>query len=200
MPRGRKGRSLKARAASRSDFRAPDKPKKPKLRSAEDRAALLASCGPSESLIPPDFMAERVEFDGAIAVWKELAPDLERIGALAKLDRYTFAIYCVHMADWINYTRDIAAHGETQKVKTVSGDQMERLRPSVKMREIAERRLMDISERFGLNPAARFKMLRDEALVPDDLFTRRSDQPQPDTGAAGALNRAATPPPGQRPN
>ncbi len=165
--RGRKGDSPKAKKAKQSAFRAPDKAKRPKikLRSAEERAALLASIGGTDSLAPPEFMAESTGFDGAVEVWRDLAPDLQRIAALTNLDRFTLAIYCVHVADWIDATRDIKANGSWYFAKTVSGDRMERLRPAVKIRELAEKHIVDIGEKFGLNPSARYKMLRDEAIV-----------------------------------
>jgi P27 family predicted phage terminase small subunit len=200
--RGRKGASPKIKAAKASSFRAADKPKRKKVRfrSAEERAALLASLGAGDTLAPPEFMAESVEFDGALSVWRELAPDLQRIAALTNLDRYTLAIYCVHMADWIEATRDIKQNGTAHTVKTVSGDRMERLRPAVKIRELAERHIMEIGERFGLNPSARYKMLRDEAIVagqgnlfgpraPDDPAAPPVDKP------TGMMARAASPAP-----
>lgn len=175
MGRGRKGDSPRAKEAKASSFRAADKRvrKKVVFRSAEERAKLLASIGGQDGLAPPDYLAESEEFDGALSVWRELAQDLARIAALTNLDRHTLAMYCVHMADWIDATRDIKANGQWHKVKTVSGDKMERLRPAVKIRELAERHIMEIGERFGLNPAARYKMLRDESLVMGDLFARR---------------------------
>jgi P27 family predicted phage terminase small subunit len=201
--RGRKGDSPKNKAAKQSSFRAPDKRKRRKvaMRSAEERAALLASVAGADALAPPEFMAESAEFDGALDVWRQMAPDLQRIAALTNLDRYTLAIYCVHMADWIVATRDIKANGQWHTVKTVSGDKMERLRPAVKIRELAERHIMEIGERFGLNPSARYKMLRDEAIVAGqgNLFAPRDGADAPAASVekpTSMLARNSSPPPG----
>jgi P27 family predicted phage terminase small subunit len=79
-------------------------------------------------------------------------------------------MYCVHMADWIAATLDIHKHGSWMKAKNVNGDEMPRLNPAVKVREIAERHILQISERFGLDPANRYKLMRDQAAAPE---TRR---------------------------
>ena len=140
--------------------------RKHSVRSAEERAAAIAQAlAPGDTFGPPDFMAESTAFDPAIAVWKELSPELKRIGLLERLDRYSFAMYCVHMADWIAATREIAAGGAHYKAKNINGELIERMRPSVKVREIAERHILDHGERFGLNPQTRFKLLRDQSLI-----------------------------------
>lgn len=163
MARGRKPDAPGLQAAKGN----PRQRKARKQRTAEERAAVLAAATvQGDSFGPPEFMGESSAFDAAIAVWKELSPELKRIGLLERLDRYSFAMYCVHMADWIGATRDIADHGAHYRAKNVNGDTIERMRPSVKVREIAERHIIDHGERFGLNPQTRFKLLRDQSLIP----------------------------------
>lgn len=211
--RGRKGDSPKTKAGKASSFRAADKRSRRKFafRTPEERAAMLASLGGADDLLPPDILLESSAYDGALQVWRDLGPNLKRIQALTKIDRPTFARYCIHTADWLDLTRDIKARGYYHMVKTVSGDRMERLRPAVKMRDLVESRIVEIERLFGLNPADRYKMLRDQALVPDggDLFAPRTggdkpapSSPLPDDGETptGMLSRAAAPPPGHRPN
>ena len=87
----------------------------------------------------------------SLAIWLELEPDLKRLHLLQPLDRNTFAMYCVHMADWIIATRDIQKRGHWKDVKNMNGEPMPRLNPMVKVREIAERH-----NQVGMLPAQYF--------------------------------------------
>lgn len=129
--------------------------------SAEDRAALLASLPDGEL---PGFMVDDA-FKLELEIWKELSSDLRKINALARLDRYAFAMYCVHMADWITATLDIKKRGATYKARnTINKDVLHKMNPMVRVREIAERHILEIGARFGLDPMNRFKLIAAEAL------------------------------------
>jgi P27 family predicted phage terminase small subunit len=206
MPRGRKGDSPEVKTKKAGRFRKPDarqRRKKPAM-SVEQRAEMIAALTDGQILNPPSFMLEGRDFDLALQVWKELAPDLDRLNALARPDRYTFAMYCVHMGDWIDAVRELNANGPTYIARnTVNGDELQKLSPWVKVRELAEKNILKIGERFGLDPSNRFKMIRDEALIAGqrNLFERVGAPPAPDNemgSPTGFLARTATPPP--RPN
>lgn len=129
--------------------------------SAEERAQLLASLPAGEL---PGFMIDEA-FKLELEIWKELSTDLRRINALARLDRYAFAMYCVHMADWISATLDIKKNGATYKARnTINKDVLHKLSPMVRVREIAEKHILEIGARFGLDPMNRFKLIAAEAL------------------------------------
>lgn len=216
---GRRGDSKTAKKAKAGHFRTPDtrdrrksaKSKRPgqlKL-SNEARAELLASLPAGEI---PDFMAKAKDgaFDEALHVWKDLSPGLKRLNALSHPDRYAFAMYCVHVANWIEAEREIRKNGATYIARnSVNGDELQKLSPWVRVREISERHILEIGARFGLDPYNRFKLLKEEALVPQGFLPGLGDDNKPpaaateqeESGAAtGALSRASTPPPGQRPN
>lgn len=194
----------------------PGKRKKRKVAklSAEQRAAQLAAAE-AAALTPTDhprFLADP-RLKEALAIWRELEGDLKRLHLLDRLDRHTFAMYCVHMADWITATRDVQKRGHWKNVKNVNGDLMPRLNPMVKVREIAERHILDIGARFGLDPANRYKLLRDQAAAPtpNDLFNRApataGDQPAQPAPAPdqlpsplGLMDDLSSQPPGSRPN
>lgn len=113
------------------------------------------------------------DLKSARAIWSWLAPALARSNMLAPTDVDAFARYCIHLDEWSQYTATLRKEGSTQVVKTTSGDEMVRLHPAAKLREIAEKRLLDLEDRFGLNPRHRLAILRDmNALnVPTgDLF------------------------------
>lgn len=188
-------------------FRKPDaRKRKPSIMSAEERAGLIAQLTDGQIVNPPGFMLEGRDFDMALTVWRELAPDLDRINALARPDRYSFAMYCVHMADWIEAVLEINKSGPTYIARnTVNGDELHKLSPWVKVREIAARHVLDIGARFGLDPANRFKLIRDEALIAaqGNLFENRTvpsaivEEDATTGDPTGFLKRSASPP---RPN
>lgn len=193
--------------------------------SAETEASKLSAVAPASDGSPvadagapkikparlhPKFL-EEPRLKEAFAIWMELEPDLKRLHLLQPLDRHTFAMYCVHMADWIIATRDIQKRGHWKNVKNVNGEPMPRLNPMVKVREIAERHILDIGARFGLDPSNRYRLLRDQAAAPKaaDLFNQQpiSDQPSAPVSdphqlpsPLGLMDELATSPPGGRPN
>lgn len=191
--------------------------KKARPPTAEETAAQVAIAeAAAEALAEhPKFMSDpRVK--EALTIWRELEGDLKRLHLLDRLDRHTFAMYCVHMADWITATRDIQKRGHWKNVKNVNGDHLPRLNPMVKVREIAERHILEIGARFGLDPANRYKLLRDQAAAPSpnpDLFNRKPagidahpEQPSPPAAhetppnPLGLMDDLASVPPGSRPN
>ena len=131
---------------------------------ADTRAAELAAAPPASAdpLSPPVWLGE-AKLRPALAIWRELVPDLKRYNLLDTLDRPTFAMYCVHMADWVQATRDIAKNGHSYAAKNVNGDDLMRVNPAVKVRELAERHILEIGSRFGLDPSSRYKLLRDQS-------------------------------------
>jgi P27 family predicted phage terminase small subunit len=211
---GRRGDNRKTKEAKAGYFRKPDSrdrrkkvlgPKRLTL-SNDERASLLASLPAGEI---PEFMAKDGMFDEALQIWKDLSPGLKRLNALSHPDRYAFAMYCVHVANWIEAEREIRKAGATYTARnSVNGDELQKLSPWVRVREISERHILEIGSRFGLDPYNRFKLLKEEALVPQGFLPGLGQDQQPasqpaqeESGAAtGALARAATPPPGQLPN
>lgn len=190
------------------------KKRSPKV-TAEDRAARLAAAEAAQPKTShPKFLAD-AKLKDALAIWRELEGDLKRLHLLERLDRHTFAMYCVHMADWITATRDIQKRGHWKNVKNVNGDLMPRLNPMVKVREIAERHILEIGSRFGLDPSNRYKLLRDQSAAPassGDLFNQPApvaDGEQPPAAPAtsnelpsplGLMEQLSSPVPGSRPN
>lgn len=179
--------------------------------SAEERAQLLANLGEGE--VPAFMLSEEVDFRLELEIWKDQAPHLRRLNALAKLDRYTLAIYCVHMADWIRATLDIRKNGATYKARsTITKDVLHKLNPMVRVRADAEKAILDLASRFGFDPMSRFKLvgvqsgLAGQGFLPGMFDADGQPKPaaaaeteQEDSGApTGMLARSATPLP--RPN
>lgn len=211
--RGRKPDSAARQAAKGHPSTKGRKPRARNVKASAEQRAVMLAAGQQDH---PKFLADP-KLKAALGIWRELEPDLRRLHLLDRLDRHTFAMYCVHMADWITATRDIQKRGQWKNVKNVNGDPMPRLNPSVKVREIAERHIMDIGARFGLDPSNRYKLLRDQSAAPKaaDLFsqapTAKNDgdtaipaSPSADSdelpSPLGLMEDLASRPPGSRPN
>jgi P27 family predicted phage terminase small subunit len=208
VKRGRRGDRPAVKAAKAGQFRQADRRKRSKapVMSADERAAMLAGLGDGD--VPAFLLDEKVDFRMELDVWKDQAPHLKRMNALQKPDRYTFAIYCVHMADWIRATLDIRKNGATYKARsTITKDVLHKLNPMVRVRNDAERAILDLATRFGLDPLSRFKLVGIQAglvgqgmlpgLLEGDGAQKRVDEPQQEDGErpTGMLTRSAAPPP-----
>jgi P27 family predicted phage terminase small subunit len=144
--------------------------------------ALTTSTG---QLVPPPWLTDK----DALGVWSRVTPELARMNIITAADADTFARYCIHFAGWINAcARLVKAGGETVYVKmTNSEERMPRLHPDVKVREIHERNLVDIEDRFGGSPLARYRLIAQQAAHPGafgDLFKPREADQVPNTTAA----------------
>jgi P27 family predicted phage terminase small subunit len=130
---------------------------------AERVAALLGQApAHGDPLAPPPII------DGsapAVAVWRELAPRLRSTHRLQPHHRPMFALFCVYFAEWALAKEDIERNGHSQRVKTVAGGAMERIRPMVAIRDRAFDMVMKLSERFGLTPSDEYSLFRDQAVA-----------------------------------
>lgn len=187
-----------------------------------DRLAKLLGDAPASSqdyLAPPALISDP-RLKAAATVWAEYAPRLYELHLLARLDRHTFALFCIYVAEFAAANDDILDKGYSVAVKTVSGDKMLRKNPSVDRRDHAANMVMHLSEKFGLTPADRSKLIRDQAMRFDEntLFgATRAPPPaaapaeavpaaEPaapigDTGSViGLLSQFDSAPPGGKPN
>ncbi|GEP12266.1 phage terminase small subunit P27 family [Methylobacterium gnaphalii] len=176
----------------------------------KQRVEELAALDP---IAPPAFLAAPRRKDktlnAALAIWRELAGDLRKRHLLDKLGRHPFARWCVYQAEWIEATKTIAAEGITRVVKTVSGDEMPRRHPAAAHRDRVELQMANLEAAFGLTPADRYKVLRDQNATPlGGLFGRdegtepAADKPaEPNaTSPVSFMAERAALPPGTRPN
>ncbi|GAN52089.1 phage terminase, small subunit [Methylobacterium sp. ME121] len=203
MTRGRKpdGPALQALKGSPG--------KRARTRNMESRATRLAANDP---LTPPDFLKVKRGEPGqdlALRIWRELAPHLQRRNLLDRMDRYAFARWCVYQAEWIEATQTIRTEGISRMVKTVSGDEMLRRNPAALHRDKVELAMVKLEASYGLTPADRYKVMRDQAAAPlGGLFGKGDENPDQPAAAnapsvadpVGFLSARAAPPPGSRPN
>lgn len=205
MTRGRKPDSPALQAAKGSPG------KRALAKRTNQRAARLAANDP---LRAPAFLSTKdADLGEALAIWRELAPQLQRRNLLDRMDRYAFARWCVYQAEWIEATRTIKAEGLTRVVETVSGDSMPRRHPAAMHRDRIDLAMTRLEAAYGLTPADRYKVMRDQAAAPlGGLFDRRSEadeaatraeSPRPGDAPAdplGFMADRASAPPGTRPN
>src|SRR4051812_42100672 len=78
---------------------------------AERQAKLLALPRADEtSDSPPAYLADP-RLAPAMAVWTEYAPRLDKLHLLARLDRHTFALFCVYAGEFVVANEDVLIKG-----------------------------------------------------------------------------------------
>lgn len=134
------------------------------------RAGLIADLAATspDPKQPPQFFG--ADADGAMQVWRELAPRLTQLNLLQDADRLTFAMFCVAYDTWLRACEQVRG-ADVVRVKTVSGDHMMRLNPWGAIRDRAFSDCLELSTRFGLTPLDRAKLLRDRAALAPGAWT-----------------------------
>lgn len=170
---------------------------------------LLAPLSPGAEVIAPRYLYEK-GFEGALAVWQRLAPELKRTHRLPKDSQDTFAVFCCNFAEWLETQVDITENGRTQKVKTVAGGFMERDRPAMRHRQQAQDNVFKLSSAFGLTPVDMYSLFKDQKIVaaanpglfdsPDGqqqqkAATPEETMPEAPRGVIGAAARNKSAPP-----
>lgn len=218
-PREQKARGFPNRRKAKTQ-RALDQIEKMEAKAAEDAKLLAAGADPADLQALPVFIKDK-RLAPAIEVWKEYAPRLDKLQLLTTLDRHTFAMFCIYVAEFALANRDVLDNGYTIMVTTVAGskskskdgNKMPRLNPSVDRRDHAAKMMLDLAEKFGFTPLDRAKLIHANAMRFDEetLFgrARPAQVPppaQPDAaaevnrGAAGSARSLDSAPPGSRPN
>jgi phage terminase small subunit len=131
------------------------------------RVAELLGKPPAEgdAMAPPAIIADGPLAAAAIAVWRDLAPKLSATHRLQAQHRPVFAMFCVYFAEWVLANEEVAKRGHTQRVRTVAGGFMERMRPAVVVRDRAFQMVMGLSSRFGLTPSDEYALFKEQALA-----------------------------------
>jgi P27 family predicted phage terminase small subunit len=116
-------------------------PSKRPLPKSEPKPAVGATC--------PDWLPAEAK-----AEWQRVAPELERMGLLTKVDSTALAAYCAAYARWRAAEEAIAVHGLT--FLTESGYAAQR--PEVGIANKAMADIRAFCKEFGLTPSARGRM------------------------------------------
>lgn len=178
-----------------------------KVARAKEVAALL-SIDPedADNILTPPSQLKLPSMTAALVVWREYAPKLHRRNVLAETDRHTLMTFCIAIAEYVTAQKDITDSGYAIEVKTVSGDKMKRINPSVRRRDNAFGHILELSKRFGLSPADRFGLINSQRSVlgggaaPELPLSQGAPRPEETSEPAspiGALTSFDSPPPGR---
>jgi P27 family predicted phage terminase small subunit len=116
-------------------------------------------------------------------IWTRLAPDLARMNLLKRPDELTFGRYCELFGLWLTARKGVEAGGLVTVTNSEHVENMERLSKHLAAMLLIEKRLVDMEDRFGLNPANRQRIYAQRAQaganVPGDLPFGGDDTPPP---------------------
>ena len=106
-------------------------------------------------------------------VWKELLPQLEDMGLLAKVDRFALVRYVTMLDRWEQSEKFIMQHGATypfygKEVDSQTGKKVAvgfKMFPQVKIAKELADQLLRIEASFGLSPSARTRINTDDQPV-----------------------------------
>jgi len=120
---------------------------------AERQAKLLALPRADEtSDSPPAYLADPRAGGRRWRSGPNMRPRLDKLHLLARLDRHTFALFCVYAGEFVVANEDVLVKGYSSRVKTVSGDYMLRENPSVSRRDFAAKMVLELSSKFRPDP------------------------------------------------
>lgn len=114
----------------------------------------------------------------AVAVWRELAPELARMNFLRPTDRHAFSRYCETVVHYWDVTTQLRQSGDTYVTESAHGT-MQRVNPLFLIQERLFKRLTDLEDRFGLSPAARQSIMQRLAQVQPTLPLGEPAHPSP---------------------
>lgn len=159
----------------------------PGRRKIAEPAVLGIEAGSIASAIPDDMTEEQRR------IWVKYAPDLERMQLLKGTDTAAFQRYCAFLALFFKAERAIR---ETEMVvETVSEHvTMERRSKWLDSMLLLDRRLVEIEDRFGMNPSARqriFLQLAAGQAQPSLPGMAQPAKPDAASSEAGGLPMAA---------
>ena len=131
----------------------------------------------------------------ARAVWDRLIPTMPQQFRKAQ-EVNGLARYCDHLARWIKLTARIDDEGESYESSS-EHVKMYRLNPAFTARRAIEKDLVDLEDRFGLNPRNRLVIQSQlanvtQAPLMNQKTEDKSDAPKPThdlMGPLGSLNR-----------
>jgi P27 family predicted phage terminase small subunit len=90
--------------------------------------------------------------------WERMAPMLDKIGVLSKLDRNALARYCALFALWKQCTKSVERDGVTIRQSNQAKQEYEVLNPEARMMVTLGQELSKLETAFGLTPSDRARV------------------------------------------
>ena len=111
--------------------------------------------------------------------WREIVPELKRMGVLTKIERKALTRYCQTWARWQRAERYLGEHGDTVQVVDDKGRvKYVQQRPEVAIANKTATLLLRLEQEFGMTPASRPAIqVRGGTADDDDLaaFAKRKN-------------------------
>ena len=98
--------------------------------------------------------------------WRRIAPELARLGLLARIDRAALALYCDNYGRWIEAIQAIQQYGVV--IKSPTGFPMQS--PYVAIANKAGEQVRLLLGEFGMSPSSRTRVHAEPATPKDDPF------------------------------
>jgi P27 family predicted phage terminase small subunit len=98
--------------------------------------------------------------------WRRIAPELARLGLLARIDRAALAMYCDHYGRWLEAIAALQRYGVV--IKSPSGFLMQSPYVAIANKSGEQVRLL-LSE-FGMSPSSRTRVHAEPVIPKDDAF------------------------------
>ncbi len=95
---------------------------------------------------------------GVAAIWERVAADLQRLNFVKVTDQEALGRYCRMLALWQKVSKRLDREALTYETDSNHG-KMKRQNPSFSVYMMLEKRLMEFENVFGLNPAARQRIM-----------------------------------------
>jgi P27 family predicted phage terminase small subunit len=100
----------------------------------------------------------------AQSAWDQIAPQLETLGVLTKIDGHALALLCQTWAKWQRAEEMIQKHGEVYPIKTDAGEvKYLQQSPYVAIARSSGEQLTRLFREFGLTPSSRTRIQVDMA-------------------------------------
>lgn len=100
----------------------------------------------------------------ALAEWKRVVPELDKLGVLATVDRAILTTYCVTWARWVKLDQQLTREGVTVTAR----DGATRKNPCWQMAREAANQIATLAAHLALTPSARLR-LPARPKEPEDL-------------------------------
>lgn len=130
----------------------------------------------------PEFLSKIAQQE-----WKEIVPELERLGVLAKVDGKALAGYCVSYARWMEAQKQIDKHGILieESVFDKDGEEVDvrvKRNPAISIAHAELKNMKSFLIEFGMTPAARSRIRMEKPKVVAeveafDTYLERSQKP-----------------------
>lgn len=130
------------------------------------------------------------------AVWKQLASKLGGLKFIKVSDEPALERYCTDLAAWRDVTAELEKTGQIYETSSTHGTML-RVHPLFLVQDRLQKRLESFEDRFGLNPAARQRIMQGLAAQAGGgnlpLEAPREDKPAAPAGSPIGMLSEATP-------